>query len=79
MIENKTRQMIINPRLLLLFRFTILYINEQQFVALKMLISPIQIIVCGIPHGSKFDPVLFLLQIIDIPDSSNNTLFRIFG
>ena len=44
-----------------------------------MLISPIQIIVCGIPHGSKVGPVLFLLQIIDIPDSSTKTLFRIFG
>ena len=44
-----------------------------------MLISPIQIIVCVIPHGSKVGPVLFLLQIIDIPDSSTKTLFRIFG
>lgn len=44
-----------------------------------MLISPIQIIVCGIPHGSKFGPVWFLLQIIDMPDSSSKTLFRKFG
>ena len=44
-----------------------------------MLISPIQIIVCGIPHGSKFGPVLFVQQIIDIPDSSSKTLLRIFG
>ena len=44
-----------------------------------MLILPIQIIVCEIPQCTKFGPVLFLLQIIDIPDSSSKTLFRIFG
>ena len=33
-----------------------------------MLILPIQITVCEIPQCTKFGPVLFLLQIIDIPD-----------
>ena len=59
--------------------FTSYLTNRQQYVALGDTQSSLQTVRCGIPQGSSLGPLLFLLYINDIPNSSNKLSFRIFA
>ena len=59
--------------------FTSYLTNRQQYVSLGDTKSSLQTVRCGIPQGSSLGPLLFLLYINDIPNSSNKLSFRIFA
>ena len=59
--------------------FTSYLTNRQQYVSLGDSQSSIQTVRCEIPQGNSLGPLLFLLYINDIPNSSNKLSFRIFA
>jgi len=52
--------------------FTSYLKNRQQFVFANGVQSDKMQITCGVPQGSTFGPVIFLLYINDLPLSSNS-------
>jgi len=53
--------------------------NRTQFVKIDEIESSMETITCGGPQGSILGPLLFLLYIIDLPNSSEKLSFRIFA
>ena len=59
--------------------FTSYLLNRTQYVQIgNDKSSPLEI-VCGIPQGSTLGPLLFLLYINDMPNSSTKLSFRMFA
>ena len=59
--------------------FTNYLTNRQQYVSLAGTESSRQTMVFGVPQGSSLGPLLFLIYINDIPNSSQKLSFRIFA
>ena len=53
--------------------------NCTQFVKIDEIESSMETITCGVPQGSTLRPLLFLLYINDLPNSSEKLSFRIFA
>ena len=53
--------------------------NRKQYVELDGIKSQNQTIFCGIPQGSTLRPLLFLIYINDLPNSSEKLSFKIFA
>ena len=59
--------------------FTSYLSNRRQFVSLFGANSDYQTVTCGVPQGSVFGPLLFLLYIKDMPKCSNILEFHLFS
>ena len=59
--------------------FTSYLSNRQQYVSLDHTQSSTKTVLCGIPQGSTLGPLLFLLYINDIANSSKKLSFRLFA
>ena len=56
------------------------YLHQRaQYVKIEDTRSSMDTIICGIPQGSTLGPLLFLLYINDLPNSSSKFSFRIFA
>ena len=53
--------------------------NRKQYVELDGIKSQNQTIFCGIPQGSTLRPLLFLIYINDLPNSSEKLSFKIIA
>ena len=53
--------------------------NRKQYVSIQNSKSSEQTIICGVPQGSLFGPLLFLIYINDISNSSEKLSFRLFA
>ena len=53
--------------------------NRKQYMELDGIKSQHQTILCGIPQGSTLRPLLFLIYINDLPNSSEKLSFKIFA
>ena len=59
--------------------FTSFLKDRQQYVSIGDIESSMHLVICGIPQGSALGPLLFLLYINDISNSSDKLSFRIFA
>lgn len=59
--------------------FTSYLMNRTQYVKINNAISDPNSVSCGVPQRSTLGPVLFLLYINDLPQTSNKLLFRMFA
>lgn len=56
------------------------YLHRRTlYVKIEDTSSSVDTIICGIPQGSTFEPLLFLLYINDLPNSSSKFSFRRFA
>ena len=53
--------------------------NRKQYVKIGNTESSLKTITCGIPQGSTLGPLLFLLYVNDLPNSSKKLTFRLFA
>ena len=53
--------------------------QRTQYIKIEDIRSNTETIVCGTPQGSTLGPLLFLLYVNDLPNSSSRFSFRIFA
>ena len=53
--------------------------NRKQFVQLNDHRSELKCVLNGVPQGSILEPLLFLIYINDIPNSSNVFIFLLYA
>ena len=53
--------------------------NRKQCVDINGYFSKCSDIICGVPQGNVFGPLLFLIYINDICTSAPNVSFHVFG